>query len=167
VTPQTTPSPERLEWLRDQLDGRVSEEPLAGELFRPRGAWGDRPMRFRRLLFRRLGLGAGLHELERRMGLLNLVVATPTQLILLRLRGSWRGMNVQEEIAAWPRRGLAVEWTRRRVTAQRFSPGGSDHFSHTRDTSSILRVRVEPPRAAALEIDLAASRDSAALMALL
>jgi hypothetical protein len=164
MSPRKTPTPERLDWLREQLAGHISEEPLAGELFRPRGAWGDRSMRFRRLLFRHLGLGNGLHELERRMGLLNLAVATPTQLMLLRLRTSRRGIHVQEEIAAWPRRGLAVEWERRQVEAVHFSAAAA---AQSRHVSRILRVWIEPPRAGVVEIDVAASRDAAALMALL
>ena len=66
-------------------------------------------MRLRRFAFRRLGLGDGLNELERRMGLLNLAVATETSLLLFRLR-------------------------------------------------------IEPPNASPLEIDLAASPDATALL---
>jgi len=101
-------STERLDWLRAQLAGRTTEELVAGELFRPRGAWGDRSMRARRLVFKHLGLGGGLHIVERRMGLLNLAVATPSRLLLFRLRGSWRSITVGDEIAAWRLRGLRI-----------------------------------------------------------
>jgi hypothetical protein len=164
---RSTPTPERLEWLRAQLADRVAEDVLAGEIFRPRGAWGHRSMRIRRFLFRRFGLGDGLHRLERRMGTLNLAVATPTRLVLFRLSGSWRSMDVAEEIAAWPRRGLGVRYEHRTVGAEHFSPAGGNTFSLSRWTSKILVVRIEPPREAALEIDVAQSRDASALMALL
>jgi hypothetical protein len=162
-----TPTAEKLDWLREQLGGRLTEEPLAGEVFRPRGAWGDRSMRFRRFLFRHLGLGSGLHDLERRMGMLNLAVATPSRLLLFRLRGSWRGIDVADEIAAWPRRGLAVEHKHRHIQAEHFSSAAGGTFTENRYMSKVLVVRIEPPREPALEIDVAASRDAAALMALL
>jgi hypothetical protein len=162
-----TPTAEKLDWLREQLGGRLTEEPLAGEIFRPRGAWGDRAMWVRRSLFRHLGVAGGLHELERRMGTLNLAVATPTRLLLFRLRGSCRSIDVADEIAAWPRRGLAVRHRHRHIEAKHFSPAAGGTFTHNRYISSVLVVRIEPPREPALEIDVAASRDAAALMALL
>ena len=152
-------TPERIEWLHDQLAERVGEELLAGEIFRPRGAWGDRPMRFRRFAFRHLGLGA-LHPLERRMGLLNLAVATPTRLLLFRMRGARRGIDVDAEIAGWPIAGLPTRHERRTVQARRYTAAGA----YSAYTSRIVVLRIDPPREATLEIDFAGSRDATALV---
>jgi hypothetical protein len=162
---EITATSEKLAWLREQLAGHVPEEVLAGELFRPRGAWGDRSMRVRRLVLRRLGLRGGLHELERRMGLLNLAVATPTRLLLFRLHAGWRGIGVAGRIAEWPLRGLETTHDHRKVEATRFSVAGGGRFSTLVDVSRILVLRIGPRCEAALEIDLADTRDAAALIA--
>jgi hypothetical protein len=101
------------------------------------------------------------------MGMLNLAVGTPTRLLLFRLRGSARSIDVVEEIAAWRRRGLGVRYEHRQIEAEHFSPAAGNTFSATHHTSKILLVRIQPPHEAALEIDLAQSRDAAALVALL
>jgi len=157
---------EKLEWLRQQLAGRMAEEPLAGEIFRPRGAWGDRPLRLRRLAFRRLGIGA-MHPLERRMALLNLAVATPTQLLLLRLRGSLRSIDVDGEIGAWPIAELRIRHERRTVEASHFRPAAGNTFTTSTHTSKIVVLRIDVPGEPMLEIDLAGSRDASALVAAL
>ena len=155
-------TPERLEWLREQLAGRVAEELLAGEIFRPRGAWGDRPLRLRRFAFRHLGVG-GMHPLERRIGLLNLAAATPTRLLLFRLRGSRSSIGVDDEIAGWPLAGLRIRHDRRSAQARHWSAAGT----YSAHTSGIVVLRIEPPDEPPLEIDLAAGKDAAALVAAL
>jgi hypothetical protein len=152
---------ERLEWLDQQLTGLVAEEVVAGEIFRPRGAWGDRPMRARRILFRQLGRGPGLHELERHFGLLNLAAATPTRLLLFRLRGSRGAIAVEDQIAEWPVRGLEVASERR--TVESTSAGGYADSPSTH-TSRILVLRIEPRGEPALEIDLPDTKDGAVLV---
>jgi len=155
-------TPERLAWLREQLGGQIAEAPVAGEIFRPRGAWGDRPARLRRFVFRRLGMGQGLHELERGMGVLNLAVATQSRLHLFALRGRRGGIDVGDELVSWPLPGLELKTERRSVETTRFSGD-----AYTRHKSKILVLRIQPPGEPALRIDLAAGRDASALVSAL
>jgi hypothetical protein len=162
--PPVGATPERLAWLEAQLAGRVSERPLAGEIFRPRGAWGDRPMRLRRFAFRRVGAGDGFHALEREMGLLNLAVATRTRLHLFRMRGSWGAISVADQIAEWPLRELRADHERRTVESKRFAASTGSPFMTMRDEAQIVVLRIQPANADELEIDLAYSPDAAALL---
>src|SRR5215203_4787166 len=135
-------TPERLAWLREQLGGQIAEAPVAGEIFRPRGAWGDRPARLRRFVFRRLGMGRGLHGLERGMGVLNLAVATQSRLHLFALRGRRGGIDVGDELVSWPLPGLELKTERRSVEATRFSGD-----AYTRHKSKILSSSASSRRA--------------------
>ena len=156
-------TPERQGWLQVELGDRLTERIVAGELFRPRGAWGDRPMRLRRFAFRHLGLGE-LHPVERRMALLNLAVATPERLLLFRLGGSWRRISVEDEIAGWPLGELRTSHERHRVESKRFAASAGSTFTTMEYESKLRTLRIEPTREAALEIDLADSRDANALL---
>jgi hypothetical protein len=162
--PPVGATPERLAWLHDQLASRMTERPIAGEIFRPRGAWGDRPMRFRRFALRHLGVGSRLHELERDMGLLNLAVATQTRLHLFRMRGSWGAISVADEIAVWPLHELHIDHERRTVESKRLAAGAGTTATTMRYDSRIVVLRIQPPRGTALEIDVAHSPDCSALL---
>jgi hypothetical protein len=144
---------EGLAWMREAMEGPLDEHVVAGQLFRPRGAWGDDPRELRRLLFRMLGVGRGLHELERHMSAINFAAVTPTRLALFAGSGSRRAIRPAAQIAEWPRDAIRTSWNRRTVSAHRFAAGGGDHFTSSFSTAKIVVASLSVPGEAILELD--------------
>jgi hypothetical protein len=141
---------EGLAWIREQ----VGDDVEAGQIFRPRGAWGDAPRRFRRFMWR-LGLGGDFHPLERRMRLLNLAVLRQGRLELHALRGRVNGFELAERITDLPLEPLRVRSQRRTANAKSFH-GGSGTTSLYK--SRIVIATIEGPGQRPLQIDFPSAK---------
>jgi len=159
---------EGLAWMRAQLEPLAGEEVVAGQMFRPRGAWGDEPRRFRRFLWRNLGVARGpLHPLERQMSLIDFAAVTPSRLVLFRNRGAWASLTPCAAIADWPLETVAVRWRRKNAVAEHFTSAGGGFFDSSRYVTRLLVATVEVDGNEPLELDFPAGKVTSWLRAAL
>ncbi|HEY1359279.1 MAG TPA: hypothetical protein VGF21_13330 [Thermoleophilaceae bacterium] len=140
-----------LDWARKTAAGHIDEEIVAAQMFRPRGAWGDKPRHIKRRLYRSLGVaGGGLHPLERDMAMLNVALVTPSALVLCPLRTARSGFSADPPFASLKRDGLEAAWKPMKVTATH-QAGNSAPTTHQ---SKIVVATLTAPESEPLQVDL-------------